>query len=126
MAPEFRRFVLDHPYSILEKCIIYDGGARRYGIPVHFREVLEYWEGIRSRAQRIDPGKLAGEKLGFEEPLSFEQWLAMNRFEDLNDDSLSALWADETEFLRNAPALSLESIAMQRIQAIETYLQQYE
>ena len=126
VAPEFRRFVLDHPYSILEKCIIYDGGARRYEIPVHFREVLEYWEGIWSRADRIEPGKLVGEKLGFEEPLSFEQWLAMNRFEDVKDEGLSALWADETEFLRNAPALSLESIAMQRIQAIKTNLQQYE
>ena len=126
VAPEFRRFVLSHPYSILEKCIIYDGGARRYEIPVHFREALEYWEGLWSRADGIDPRKLVGEKLGFEEPLSFQQWLAVNRFEDLKDDTLSALWADETALLNNASALSLESIAMQRIQAIKTNLQQYE
>ena len=126
VAPEFRRFVLSHPYSILEKCIIYDGGARRYEIPVHFREALEYWEGLWSRADGIDPRKLVGEKLGFEEPLSFPQWLAVNRFEDLKDDTLSALWADETALLNNASALSLESIAMQRIQAIKTNLQQYE
>jgi hypothetical protein len=126
VAPEFRRYVLDHPYSILEKCIIYDGGARRYEIPVHFREALEYWEGLWSRADGIDPRKLVAEKLGFEEPLSFQQWLAVNRFEDLKDDTLSALWADETALLNNASALSLESIAMQRIQAIKTNLQQYE
>ncbi len=126
VAPEFRRYVLSHPYSILEKCIIYDGGARRYEIPVHFREALEYWEGLWSRADGIDPRKLVGEKLGFEEPLSFQQWLAVNRFEDLKDDTLSALWADETALLNNASALSLESIAMQRIQAIKTNLQQYE
>ena len=126
VAPEFRRYVLSHPYSILEKCIIYDGGARRYEIPVHFREALEYWEGLWSRADGIDPRKLVGEKLGFEEPLSFQQWLAVNRFEDLKDDTLSALCADETALLNNASALSLESIAMQRIQAIKTNLQQYE
>ena len=126
VAPEFRRYVLDHPYSILEKCIIYDGGARRYEIPLHFREVLEYWEGIRSRADRIDLAKLAGEKLGYDAPLSFEQWLAVNRFEDLKDEGLETLWADETEFLKDASALSLESIATQRIQAIKTNLQQYE
>ena len=126
VAPEFRRYVLDHPYSILEKCIIYDGGARRYEIPLHFREVLEYWEGIRSRVNRIDPGKLAGEKLGFDNPLSFEQWLAVNRFEDLKDEGLETLWADETEFLKRASTLPLESIATQRIQAIKTNLQQYE
>ena len=126
VAPEFRRYVLSHPYSILEKCIIYDGGARRYEIPVHFREALEYWEGLWSRADGIDPRKLVAEKLGFEEPLSFQQWLAVNRFEDLKDDTLSALWAEETALLNNASALSLESIAMQRIQAIKTNLQQYE
>ena len=126
VAPEFRRYVLSHPYSILEKCIIYDGGARRYEIPVHFREALEYWEGLWSRADGIDPRKLVAEKLGFEEPLSFQQWLAVNRFEDLKDDALSALWEEETALLNNASALSLESIAMQRIQAIKTNLQQYE
>ena len=126
VAPEFRRYVLDHPYSILEKCIIYDGGARRYEIPVHFREALEYWEGLWSRADGIDPRKLVAEKLGFEEPLSFQQWLAVNRFEELKDDALSALWEEETALLNNASALSLESIAMQRIQAIKTNLQQYE
>lgn len=126
VAPEFRRYVLSHPYSILEKCIIYDGGARRYEIPIHFREALEYWEGLWSRADGIDPRKLVAEKLGFEEPLSFQQWLAVNRFEDLKDDALSALWEEETALLNNASALSLESIAMQRIQAIKTNLQQYE
>lgn len=126
VAPEFRRYVLSHPYSILEKCIIYDGGARRYEIPVHFREALEYWEGLWSRADGIDQRKLVAEKLGFEEPLSFQQWLAVNRFEDLKDDALSALWEEETALLNNASALSLESIAMQRIQAIKTNLQQYE
>ena len=51
ISPEFRRFVLGHPYSLLEKCIIYDGGARRYEIPVHFHEALEYWEGILAGSQ---------------------------------------------------------------------------
>ena len=126
VAPEFRRYVLDHPYSLLEKCIIYDGGARRYEIPVHFHEALEYWEGVWSRADRIDPVKLVGEKLGYYEPLSFQDWLAVTRFQDLQEEKLPALWADEEQLLRHAAALSLESIAMQRIQAIKTNLQQYE
>ena len=126
VSPEFRRFVLDHPYSILEKCIIYDGGARRYEIPVHFREALEYWEGIWSRADRIDPEKLVGEKLGYDKPLPFRDWLAVTHLEGLDENSLQSLWAGETELLKHAGALSLESISMQRIQAIKTNLQQYE
>lgn len=126
VSPEFRQYVLNHPYSILEKCIIYDGGARRYEIPVHFREALEYWEGIWSRASRIDPEKMVGEKLGYSKPLSFQDWLSLNHFKDLDSESLSSLWADETRLLEHAAALSLESIAMQRIEAIKTNLQQYE
>ena len=50
----------------------------------------------------------------------------MNRFEDLKDEGLETLWADETEFLKRASTLPLESIATERIQAIKTNLQQYE
>ena len=126
VSPEFRRYVLDHPYSLLEKCIIYDGGARRYEIPVHFHEALEYWEGIWARADRIDPARLVGEKLGYDQPLSFGEWLSINHFRDLMDDGLKALWAEETALLEHAGALSLETIATQRIHAISTILQQYE
>ena len=126
VAPEFRRYIMDHPYSLLEKCIIYDGGARRYEIPVHFHEALEYWEGVWSRADRIDPVRLVGEKLGFDEPLSFQDWLTLNHFQDLKDEQLAKLWADETELLKHSAALSLETISTQRIQAINTILQQYE
>ena len=126
VAPEFRRYILDHPYSILEKCIIYDGGARRYEIPVHFHEALEYWEGVWARADRIDPVQLVGEKLGFDKPISFSDWLDLTHFRGLMDETLKKLWADENELLENAAALSLETIATQRINAINSILQQYE
>jgi hypothetical protein len=126
IAPEFRSYIMDFPDALLEKCIIYDGGARRYEIPVHFREALEYWEGIWGRADLIDPSALIGEKLGYDSPLSFKAWLELNHFKDLKDSSLEQLWADEKALLENAAALSLETIAGQRINAINTILQQYE
>lgn len=126
VSPDFRRYVMDHPYSLLEKCIIYDGGARRYEIPVHFHEALEYWEGVWGRADRIDPVKLVAEKLGYDHVLSFSEWLDVNHYRDLMDERLKPLWAHETQLLENAAALSLETIAMQRIQAININLKQYE
>lgn len=126
VSPEFRRYVMDHPYAILEKCIIYDGGARRYEIPVHFHEALEYWEGVWGRADRIDPVRLVGEKLGYEKPLSYEDWLRVTHLGGLQDECLQKLWADETHLLENAAALSIETIAMQRMNAINALLNKYE
>ena len=126
VSPEFRRFVLDHPYSILEKCIIYDGGARRYEIPVHFHEALEYWEGIWARAGQIDPQLMVGEKLGYDKPITYANWLTLNHYRDLMDERLKQLWSDEAELLAHAPALSLETIANQRINAINSILTNYE
>ena len=126
ISPDFRRFVLDHPYSILEKCIIYDGGARRYEIPVHFHEVLEYWEGIWGRSDQIDPQLMVGEKLGYSKPITYASWLDLNHYRDLLDERLKKIWADEAELYAHSPALSLETIANQRINAINSILQNYE
>ena len=54
IAPEFRRETLSMCSPLFEKCIIYDGGARRYEIHEHVEEVLEFWEGIKERADKID------------------------------------------------------------------------
>ena len=126
ITPEFRRFVLDHPYALLEKCIIYDGGARRYEIPVHFHEALEYWEGVWGRADQIDPVALVEEKLGYPRGTTYEQWLEINHFQELPETGLMDLYQQEKELLDLADALSLENIAQQRINAINTILLQYE
>ena len=57
---------------------------------------------------------------------TFGQWLELNHFTELNNPGLPSLYEDEMHLLENAAALSLETIAMQRINAINTILQQYE
>ena len=44
LAPEYREQTLADDDALFEKCTIYDGGARRYEIPEHYHEVMEYWE----------------------------------------------------------------------------------
>jgi hypothetical protein len=122
VAPEFRRYIMDRPDALLEKCIIYDGGARRYQIPVHFEEVLEYWEGIRDRAGRIDAQALVEEKLGYAGPLTFEDWLAVTHLEGI--DGLEPLWQAEQALLQRK--LDLREIALRRIASINNLKQQYE
>ena len=122
VTPEFRRFILDRPDALLEKCIIYDGGARRYQLPVHFAEVLEYWEGIRDRADRIDARALVEEKLGYTGPVEFEDWLDITHLRGIKD--LGALWADE-QALFDRP-VDLRALATRRIASINNLKQQYE
>ena len=122
VAPEFRRYIVDRPDALLEKCIIYDGGARRYQLPVHFEEVLEYWEGIRDRADRIDVRALLEEKLGYAGPVEFEDWLYITHMEGLED--LGPLWADEQELLQRK--IDLKSLAERRIASINNLKQAYE
>ncbi len=50
----------------------------------------------------------------------------MTHFKELPETGLLDLWNEETGLLENASALSLETIAMQRINSINTILQQYE
>ena len=122
VSPEFRRFIVDRPDALLEKCIIYDGGARRYNLPEHFAEVLEYWEGIREHAARIDMRALLEEKLGYAGPIEFEEWLDVTHLRGLED--LGPLWADEQALLQRD--IDLRAVAARRIQSINNLKKQYE
>ena len=41
VSPDFRRFIVNEPDALMEKCIIYDGGARRYELPLHYNELTD-------------------------------------------------------------------------------------
>ena len=126
VSPEFRRYIMDRPDALYEKCIIYDGGARRYEIPVHFEEVFAYWEGLLERADSIDMEALTEEKLGYQGLPDYETWLAETGLEGLDDPSLPKLWEDELALRRRAAGISLKELAERRIKEIKTISQYYE
>ena len=126
VAPPFRRYVIDHPDALFEKCIIYDGGARRYEIPVHFEEVLDYWDGILERADVIDMKALVNEKLGYEGPLDYAVWLMVTNLGTLPQEGLRQLWEDEQELCHRASSMSLREIAERRIKEIKQISAKYE
>ena len=121
VAPEFRSHVMEHPDSLFEKCIIYDGGARRYEIPLHIDEVMEYWEGILERADIIDPEALAGEKLGYPVPLPYDNWKAVTGV----PDGWEELWKKEQELLSGAARLDLAEIARRRLSSMDSLRKMY-
>lgn len=94
VAPEFRSRVMDTPLALFEKCIIYDGGARRFEIPNHIDEVAEYWHELAAVASQSSLPDFLAEKLGYTLRATYEQWLDACH---LNDTELNkALWNKET------------------------------
>ncbi|MBQ6254229.1 MAG: phosphoribosyltransferase [Bacteroidales bacterium] len=124
ISPEFREYVVAHGYSLYEKCIIYDGGARRYEIPDHYKEVISYWTEVLEASGRVDIMDLTQERLGYKAPISYEDWLKVTRFTELGDQSV--LYSDERVFLAKAKALTLKEVATKRIEQIKQTLKGYE
>ena len=126
VSPEFRNYIMDNQDALYEKCIIYDGGARRYEIPVHFEEVFEYWEGILERADQIDPVALTNEKLGYEGPLDYAVWLLVTHLGTLENESLRELWEKEQALCKRAASISIKELAERRISQIHIISNSYE
>ena len=124
ICPEFREYVVAHGYSLFEKCIIYDGGARRYEIPDHYKEVTAYWSDVLEASDKVDIMSLTQERLGYEAPISYEDWLRVTHFTELGDQSV--LYSDERVFLAKAKALTLREIATKRLEQIKQTLKGYE
>lgn len=123
VSPEFREYAVAHGYSLYEKCIIYDGGARRYEIPDHYREVVKYWQEVLEASDRVDIMDLTMERLGYRAPISYEDWLEVTRFAGLGD--LRVLYSDERVFLAKARTLTLGDVARTRLEQIKSTLKGY-
>lgn len=124
ISPEFREYVVAHGYSLYEKCIIYDGGARRYEVPDHYKEVTHYWSEVLEASDRVDIMDLTQERLGYKAPISYEDWLKVTHFTELGDQSV--LYSDERVFLAKAKALTLKEVATKRLDQIKQTLKGYE
>ena len=125
IAPEFRRQTLSMCNPLFEKCIIYDGGARRYEIHEHVEEVLEFWNGMLERADEIDLKELLDEKLGYPAPLAYNDWVEANHYQELNNAQKNWLYRQELGYIESLKGMTVREIAEQRIEEITTALRKY-
>lgn len=125
VAPEFRRETLSMCSPLFEKCIIYDGGARRYEIHEHVEEVLAFWEGILKRADQIDFEELLTEKLGHALEISYEDWIAVNHYQKIRRADTRWLYQQERGYIESVRGMSLKELAEQRIAEFTGTLKKY-
>lgn len=125
VAPEFRRETLSMCSPLFEKCIIYDGGARRYEIHEHVEEVLAFWEGILKRADQIDFEELLAEKLGHALEISYEDRIAVNHYQKIRRADTRWLYQQERGYIESVRGMSLKELAEQRIAEFTGTLKKY-
>ena len=125
VAPEFRRETLSMCSPLFEKCIIYDGGARRYEIHEHVEEVLAFWKGILKRADQIDFEELLAEKLGHALEISYEDWIAVNHYQKIRRADTRWLYQQERGYIESVRGMSLKELAEQRIAEFTGTLKKY-
>lgn len=124
IAPQFREYILKyerHP-ALLEKCIIYDGGARRYEIDLHYEEVMEYWTSLRKASLTADMSAFIAEKLGYDKA-GYEEWLEINHYPA--DADLQDLYEMEQDYAEALRGQSLTEICYTRIRQLEKDFKDY-
>ena len=110
---------------LFEKCIIYDGGARRYEIHEHVEEVLAFWKEMLARADKIDFKALLDEKLGYATPISFEDWVKANHYEKIRQTDARWLYRQEQGYIASMKNITLKELASQRIEEFTDALRKY-
>jgi len=118
IAPEFREFVCDYSYApaLLEKCIIYDGGARRYEIRAHYKEVEWYWRDLLEVSSKVDFDEFIAEKVGYARA-DYRQWLEICGYPE--DAGLEKLYAKEQNYLSRLRTKSLTAICEERLKQLK-------
>lgn len=125
VSPDFRRCVLEDDDALYEKCIIYDGGSRRYAIAEHYDEVVAYWQRIQKVACKTSMRAFTNEKIGYPRPPDFKSWLTLTHYEALPEEETMPLYELETTVRQNAPGRSLTDIAQRRLEEFSAAIGKY-
>lgn len=123
ITPEFREYILDytHAPALLEKCIIYDGGARRYEIEDHFKEVIEYWQDLLEASHTADYEAFLAEKVGYAEA-TYPEWLNLCGYPA--DWNLEPLYRKEQRYLAELRKQNLTAICEARLTQLFNLIKQ--
>ena len=125
IAPEFRQQTLSMQDPLFEKCIIYDGGARRYEIQNHVEEVLEFWEYMSAHGDELSMNELLAEKLGHSLDISYEEWIKVNHYENIEESMTSWLYRQEQGFISGVKNQSIKEIAERRVREFKAAMKKY-
>lgn len=121
LTPEYRSSLMKDYHIVLEKCVIYDGGARRFEQIDHIFCILDYWKSLAVKADHVQMRDLLEEKYGYCVPLPFEQWRKINHYGSLTTGKLEMLYRMEQVFLGKFLQISLCQMAEFRFKWLKDF-----
>ena len=65
------------------------------------------------------------EKLGYELPISFEDWIKVNHYEKIKPADVKWLYRQEQGYVESMKGISLKEMAQQRIEEFTEALKKY-
>jgi len=125
ITPEFRQYCMEHITPILEKCVIYDGGARRYNVPEHRLEVIAYWQEVMQKGDKIDLQTLFDERVGYPVPKDYSEWLERTGYQMLDADYTKKIYVSEVTCRNSLKLMDPHKLAQERINHVTNALLKY-
>ncbi len=121
VSPAFRKKIIDRKTAIFEKCVIYDGGARRFEPLEHTCDLLNYWGRLNTIASTITTKDFLKEKYGYNSSVTYNNWKKRNFYSGLSDEELLDLYNCEIAYLKKFELMPFSNIASYRYKELEEY-----
>lgn len=121
ICPEYRNALLANRNSILEKCIIYDGGVRRFEQSDHISCILKYWNELKKLSDSVRVNDFLEEKWGYSDTITLSEWMVRNYYMFLSLDDAAIIYKQEIECRNNMNLLSLKTICEERLAYLECF-----
>ncbi len=122
LAPEYRLEIIKYCYSIFERCVIYDGGARRFEQNNHIDNIVAYWRNLCTLADVISTTDFIEEKYGYC-IISFNIWQQINHYKSIDKCILEIVYQSEQNFIKEIMRSSLSRISKFRLSMLQDTFQ---
>lgn len=122
ICPEYRQSLLENKTAIFEKCVVYDGGGRRFEPTEHIGVLLNYWRQLCG-LHALNVLDFLEEKKGYGRGCTFEEWLEKNHYTLLIEQTstLHKLYLDEEKFAQQLNTDTFAELCRQRYEELGAY-----
>lgn len=124
ILPQLRFSYFDQPSAIFEKCVIYDGGDRRFNPTAHMNLICNYWHRLLLD-ESYDVATLLLEKYGHDASVSYNEWLVYTGYDRIDfEANLPEIYDKEMKMIEGIDNSSFRLLCKRRISDLLKYFKE--